>query len=252
MIADHRYQSLKYIHYYAEIAAYPISYVANLPTLLWNKIYYNYAAKDKLSQENKLLRQQNIQMATQINQFQGILQENKRLRQLLQSSYGYENEHKLVAEFIIKSSTPFKQRILLNKGTRNSVYVGQPILGASGILGQIISVTPFSATGMLISDPAHQMLAQVARSQVYVLVSGTGNPNQLELNNQPLTTSIRIGDTLVTTGLDDVYPSNFPIGSVTEIIKSATGDAAKIIIKPLAKLTQGREVLLVWNKSLKK
>ena len=157
----------------------------------------------------------------------------------------------LVAEFIAKNSTPFKQRILLNKGTSSKVYIGQPILGAEGILGQIASVTPFNATGILISDPAHQMLAQVEHSKVYVLVSGTGNPNQLELSNQPSNAKIQIGDTLVTTGLDETYPPNFPIGSVTEIIQSSSGHATRFIVKPFASLTQGREILLVWGKSFK-
>ena len=247
MIADHRYQYLKHIYYFAEMVAYPVYYTANLPVHLWSKVYHNFTTRQQLIQENHKLRNSNLQLAIQLKNYRGLKLENEHLKKLLATSSKQDNTEILLAEVIDKRSSPFKKRIILNKGTNDKVYVKQAILGGEGVLGQVTSVTPFSATGLLITDPAHQMMAYIERLQIPVLLTGTGHPNQLELHKQQFDSQIRVGDTVVTTGLDDIYPANYPIGTVTEINVSPSSNLGRIIIKPSAQLTQGREVLLLWN-----
>ena len=252
MIADHRHNYLKNIRYFANIISYPIYYIASLPAHAWTIVYQNYSSRDELAQENQTLHQQNIKLALEVKKYSNLLEENRHLKKLLKASQDYADNRTILAKVVNKKSTPFKQRIVLNKGTHDNLYIGQPILGAKGILGQITSVTPFSSIGMLITDPGHQMLARVKRPQTLVFIAGTGNPDQLELRNRSVNVKIQKGDVIVTTGLDETYPANYPIGTVTEIDKSSSHNLARILVKPFAQLSQGHEVLLVWNQQAKK
>ena len=250
MFADHRHDYLRNIHYYFGTISFPIYYLANLPIRTWDYLYYQWIEHEKLQGNNQTLRWENMYLNSRLQKFSALLNENKRLRNLLQSVHNQTENKVIIAEFISKSSTPFKQRIILNKGTHDNAYIGQPILSADGILGQIISVTPYSSTGMLISDPSHAMLAQVSRSGITALTVGIGNPNRLELQYLPLDADIQEGDTLITTGLDGLYPPDYPIGQVIQVNRSPGNTFATVFARPFAELNSGREVLLVWDQPL--
>ncbi len=250
MITDHRHDYLRNVHHYFGTISYPIYYLANLPVRFWDQVYIHLHERGLLKTQNQTLREENMQLHFQLQKYSAVLSENQRLRNLLQSTRNQVDNKAIIAELISKNSTPFKQRIVINKGARDNAYIGQPILGTDGILGQIISVTPFSATGMLISDPDHAVLAQVNRSGITTLVVGVGNPDQLELQYLPPDADIRQGDTLVTTGLDNLYPPDYPIGYVTKVSRSPGDTFASVFIRPFAKLNYGREVLLIWERSV--
>ena len=248
MIADHRYDYLRSFHYYFGSISYPVYYLANLPVRLWDMAYVHMRQKDLIETDNQNLHQENMHLRFQLQNHTAVLHENQRLRNLLQTPRRRSDDEVVVAELINKNSTPFRQQIVINKGTRDSAHIGQPILGVDGIFGQIIAVTPFSATGILISDPDHAMMAQVLRSGITVLVVGVGNPAQLEIQYLPADTDIQKGDVLLTTGFDDMYPPDYPIGYITQV-ERFPGDAfATVFVRPYAELNRGREVLLVWRK----
>jgi len=97
-----------------------------------------------------------------------------------------------------------------------------------------------------VSDPNHALLGVIARSGQRSLVVGTGNIQQLELLHLTNTADIEIGDLVITSGLDDRYPSDYPVAEITSI-QQVSGDAfVKVEAKPLVDLNSIREVLLIW------
>ena len=247
MFSDYYYDNLHKVRYYLGAVTYPIYYIANLPIKAGDWLYQELAERNRLVLENRQLKENNLLLSSKLQKFSALKYENKRLNQLLNSLDDRIEGNTVVAKLIATDYTPFRQRIVIDKGKRNNAYLGQPILGAQGVIGQIVEITPFSATGMLISDPNHSMLAQVNRSGLRVLTVGTGNPRQLRLDYIPLDADIREGDIVVTSGLDGRYPANYPVGQVSQIVKNQNDNFADITLKPFAELDHYREVLLVWE-----
>ena len=107
-------------------------------------------------------------------------------------------------------------------------------------------VGPFNSVAILISDQNHALLGVIARSGQRNLIVGTGNIDKLELRHVTNTVDIQVGDLLITSGLDDRYPTEYPVAEITSI-KQASGEAfMKIEAKPLVDLSTIREVLLMW------
>src|SRR5690606_18925291 len=112
---------------------------------------------------------------------------------------------------------PTRQRLVLDAGSRDGVHAGQSVIDAGGLLGQIIAVQPGTATVLLLTDPDHAVPVVVARSGVRLVAYGKGRSDQLELANIPLSSDIRIGDALVTSGLGGRFPAGFPVGTLTAL-----------------------------------
>ena len=252
MISDYRYDNLHKVRYYLGTVIYPVYYIANLPVRISDWVHQKFIERNQLIRENEALKENNLFLNSELHRLDVLKNENKRLNNLLKSSYREIKNDTVVAKLIAINYTPFRQQIVLNKGGQNDAYIGQPILDSKGVIGQIIETTPFSATGMLISDPSHAMLAQVTRSGLRVLAVGTGNLQQLKLEYVPFDADIREGDTLVTSGLDGRYPPDYPIGKILRVTKDPGDSFSTITIKPFAKLGSHREVLLVLktNKAL--
>ncbi len=247
MFSDYRYDSLHQARYYLGTVVYPVYYLANLPVKIGDWAYRELSEHRRLVLENEELKENNLLLSSKLQKFAALKSENKRLNELLKSSYDRIGGNAVVAKLIATDYTPFKQRIVLDKGGRSNAYIGQPILGARGVIGQVVEITPFSATGMLISDPGHAMLTQVNRSGLRVLAVGTGNPRQLRIDYVPLDADIREGDTIVTSGLDGRYPADYPVGRISRVTKGSGDNFAAITLKPFAELDSYREVLLVWE-----
>jgi rod shape-determining protein MreC len=225
---------------------YPIEYLAGIPAKVYSWGAESLSGRNKLLRNNAALRAEQIRLELRLQKLATLEQENTRLREMLTSAKYFEKERILIGELLSVDLDPYQQRIVINKGTRDGVYEGQPLLGARGIIGQIDKAGPFNSIALLVSDPNHALLGVIARSGQRSLVVGTGNIQQLELMHLTSTADIQIGDLVITSGLDDRYPSDYPVAEVTSI-KQVAGDAfVKVEAKPLVDLNSIREVLLIW------
>jgi rod shape-determining protein MreC len=139
-----------------------------------------------------------------------------------------------------------RQRFLINRGIADGVFVGQPLLDANGIVGQIVAVSQLSAEAMLITDVEHAVPVTVERSRVRTIAEGTGDSGLLLLPYLPNTSDIQPGDLLVTSGLGGVFPSGRPVAEVTEVQLRPEQSFARVVARPLAALDRDQEVLLIW------
>ena len=138
---------------------------------------------------------------------------------------------------------PVKQRLVLDAGSREGVHVGQAVIDAGGLMGQVISVTGGTSTVLLLTDPDHAVPVTVARNGVRLIVYGRGD--KLELRDIPLSAGVEVGDEIVTSGLGGRFPAGFPVGTITGLRPDDTHAFLVGELKPAAQLDRGRDVLLL-------
>jgi rod shape-determining protein MreC len=152
----------------------------------------------------------------------------------------------MVAQILAVDTTTARQLVVLNKGKRDKVYAGQPVLDAKGVMGQVVDVGLMTSTVLLISDSKSAVPVRNNRTGERAILSGINNLGQLSLINLPSTSSIAAGDLLVTSGLGGLYPEGYPVGRV-EGVKNIPGDAfITVDVSPIALLNRNRLVLLIW------
>ena len=246
MTIDHHFNHLHVVRSTISVAVYPIEYLAGLPVEIYNWSAKYFSARNRLLSDNANLRAEHIRLELQLQKLTSLEKENARLRKLLSSTKRFEKEKLLIAELLSIDLYPYLQRVVLNKGTQDGVYEGQPLLGAKGIIGQVNKVGPYTSVAILITDPNHALLGVIARSGRRNLVVGTGNIDKLELQHVTNTADIKIGDLVITSGLDNRYPNNYPVAEITSIQQIAGQAFAKVEARPLANLNTMREILLIW------
>lgn len=245
MTLDHRYQNLDTVRSTLSLVLEPIRHVIDLPFLLVDDIGTNLSSRTSLLDENRELHTQNLLLKTRLQKYAALEAENMRLRELLDSSFKV-GDKVLIAELLRVDLEPFTRRIVINKGSHDDLYPGQPLLDADGVIGQILHVSQFSSTAMLIIDPSHALPVQLNRTGLRAIAIGTGQPGQLELLHVPSNIELEIGDLLVTSGLGGRFPAGYPVAKVTEVNVEPGKPYLRVIAAPTASLQQSREVLVVW------
>lgn len=245
MVADHSYQHLEAVRGFLSGAIAPLRYAVNAPAELLGWTSERMTSRDELIARIETLERANLRLRARQQKLETIRSENSRLRALLESS-AKRDERVLVAELLAVDLDPYRQQVVLNKGTRVGVYRGQPVIDAYGIMGQVMHAGPLTATALLISDPNHALPVQINRNGLRTIASGTGEPDRLDLLYIPNSADIRVGDLLVTSGLGGRFPANYPVGTVVEVDRRPGHQFARVTAEPEAQLDRSREVLLVW------
>ncbi|WP_396662787.1 rod shape-determining protein MreC [Methylocaldum szegediense] len=228
-------------------ATYPLQQVVSSPVRFGQRVIESISTYANLVAENQKLKEEQLVLKTKLLKFAALEQENIRLRGLLDTSFKV-GEQVSIAELLSVNLVPYEHIVVVNKGARFGVHVGQPVFDANGVVGQVLRVTPFSAEVMLITDPNHAIPVQVNRNGLRTLALGTGQIDRLALPYLSSNADIQVGDLLVTSGLGGVFPHGYPVATVTEVAPQKTA-FAKISAAPVAQLDRNRELLLVWSDS---
>ena len=245
MTLDHRYEHTERIRSALSVVIYPLQYLVNTPVKVADFAGDALVTRQALLKENAHLRQENLYLRTHSQKFAAIETENSRLRELLDSSKDF-GERVLMADVIASDLKESSRQVVLDKGSRHGVYLGQPIIDANGVMGQVVHVNPFSCTAMLITDSSHSIPVQVNRNGVRAIANGVGTGNQLELMYVPINADVKKGDLLVSSGLDGRFPVGYPVGEIASVQNEPGEPYAKISALPSAQFTHSQEVLLVW------
>ena len=140
-----------------------MQYIVNAPIQFGARVAGNLTTRLILIEENVRLTEDNLLLSSKAQRFAALEQENQRLRELLDSSSTLQ-QNVIVADVLAIETTPWTRQIVVNKGTTQGVFVGQPLLDAYGVLGQISHVGPLSSTALLITDPRHALPVLLNRS----------------------------------------------------------------------------------------
>ncbi len=173
-------------------------------------------------------------------------QENARLRELLGSPLR-QDEHKMVTQVISTGTDPYTDQVVIDKGSMNGVYEGQPIISDKGVVGQVVAVGKITSRVMLICDSSHALPIQVLRNDIRVIAAGNGCTEDLQLEHLPGNTDIRVGDVLVTSGLGGRFPEGYQVGVVSSVKLDTQRAYTVIQARPAAGLQRLRYLLLLWG-----
>lgn len=246
MVVDARFEALKPVRSQLGMLLTPLYYVADLPVRAWDTLYLQLTSRADLIAENERLRAEALLAKRKLQKLAALTEQNVRLRELLNSSELLD-EKVLVAELIGIDPNAFSQRILIDKGERDGVFLGQPVLDATGLMGQVVEVMPFTSRVLLITDVSHSLPVQVNRNGLRAIASGTGSSDWLELRHVSDTADIRVDDIIVSSGLGQRFPAGYPVGRVTYVNRDSSQPFAEVRVEPTAQLNRSRYLLLVFS-----
>ncbi len=246
MVVDARFTLLKPVRSQMSLVLMQSYWITDLPQRLWQGVASQFGSRTELIAENEKLKTEALLLQGRLQKLAALTEQNVRLRELLNSST-LVNEKVEVAELIGMDPNPFTHRILINKGERDGVSLGQPVLDARGLMGQVVELMPYTSRVLLLTDSTHSIPVQVNRNGLRAIASGTGNPERLELRHVADTADIKEGDLLVSSGLGQRFPAGYPVATVKEVIHDSGQPFAIVRAVPTAALNRSRYVLLVFS-----
>ena len=245
MFADSRFDYLDRVRYTLGFLTAPIFWVADTPARVSYWIDDVFVSHSDLIAENQSLREELLFARRALQLLAGLASENLRLRALQEASASVEGSI-LAAEIINISSDAGSRRVLINRGAQHGVVAGQALLDAHGLMGQVIEVLPFTSWVMLITDSRHGTPVQVNRNGERAIARGSrGEFPELELEYVPDTSDIVVGDLLVSSGLGQRFPKDYPVAEVTSVVHDPGQAFAIIKARPLAQMDRTRHVMLL-------
>ncbi len=245
MIADHRAGYLDALRSTLMGGLYPLHRAVDAPFSAYRWVGDTLATHGMLRRENARLVEENRELRLRQMRLDALERENVRLREASQTTARVIDRY-LVAELLRVDMDRLRHRVLVNRGTVDGVYVGQPALDAQGVFGQVTRVGPVSAEVIMISDPAHALPVVINRTGMRTLAYGRGDLEKIELPFLPGNADVEPGDLVVTSGLGGVFPPGYPVGEVQELLREPGEQGLRVTLRPLARLSSDPEVLLAW------
>jgi len=246
MLLDHREEHLSRIRQAFSLIVYPIQVGVDLPFAGWRLVSRAVTDQSALLEENSQLRSERLAVDVRLQRLAALEAENDRLRAMLDSSARL-SDRVLVVEILAVDLDPYRQRFTINRGLNDGVYIGQALLDAEGVVGQIVRVELMTSEVVLISDADHALPVAINRNGLRTIVVGTGDSSRLRLPYLTNSADIEPGDLLMSSGLGGIFPSGYPVGRVLEVHRRPGQSFAEVIAEPAAQLDRDREVLLVWT-----
>ena len=246
MLLDRRDQHLGRVRQALSMVVYPVRVVVDLPFSTWANLSETFAEREAMIGENRQFRRERLETESRLQRLAALEAENARLRELLDSTARI-GSRALVAEILAVDLDPYRQRFDLNRGLVDGVYVGQALIDAQGVVGQVVRVGPLTSEAVLITDADHAVPVSVNRNGVRTIAVGTGDSSRLRLPYLTNNADVMVGDLLISSGLGGVFPAGYPVGRVLDVQRRPDQAFAEILAEPVSALDRDREVLLVWN-----
>ncbi len=246
MFADSRFGYLERVRFGLGYLTTPVYWVADTPARVSFWIDDVFVSRTDLLEENEQLREALLVAQRELQLLESLASENNRLRDLREATQVIPGEV-LPAEIINVSPDPYAKRVLINKGAEDGVFIGQALLDANGLMGQVVEVLPFTSWVLLITDSHHVTPVEVNRNGERALARGSrSTASELELEFVTQTQDMLAGDLLVSSGMGQVYPKNYPVAEITSVYADPGQDFATVTARPLADLASTRHVMLVF------
>lgn len=221
-------------------------WLTDIPSRIGNWFDDSLVSREDLLEENRSLKGELLILQRKLQQYATLAADNARLRQLMNSAE-LIHDRVLIAELIGISPDPTEQVVVVNKGSEQGVFVGQPVLDAYGLMGQVVEVNPYFSRVLLITDTSHALPVQINRNGVRAVAEGGGDLYELKLRHVSNTVDIKVGDLLVSSGLGQRFPVGYPVADVVSILHDPGRAFATVIARPKAQLNRSRHVLLAFS-----
>lgn len=246
IILDTRFRQLEPMRRVLGTALTPVVWFSDLPSRMGDWAGEALSSREALLEENNRLRARLMVLERRAQKYTALAAENARLRELLNASSAVD-ERVIVADVVGVTPDPFSHEIIIDKGKSDGVRIGQAVLDAEGLMGQVIHVSAYTARVLLISDSSHAVPVQVNRNGTRAVLVGTGEVGRLELVHVPDTADVRPGDLLVSSGLGGRFPKGYPVATVVRVAHDPGKPFAIVEARPLARLNRSQMVLVVFR-----
>jgi rod shape-determining protein MreC len=248
IIVDKRYDHMGKIRRLLSIAAYPMEVAVASPFQGWDWFRESVTTRDAL-RADKIKLEAELRLAQfRLQRYDALEAETMRLRALRDSTAGVADRF-VIGDVMDLDLDAFRERVLVDKGGNDGVYVGQAVLDAGGVFGQVARVGQLTAEVILVSDAAHAIPVQINRNGLRTIAVGTGDMGRLKLPYLSTSADVIVGDLLVTSGLGGGFPAGYPVGTVAEVKRDPTASLADVDVKPAAALDRSRQLMFVWLKA---
>lgn len=247
MVVDHRGHWLDQIRARASLLIEPAYRVAALPSDVARSVGTAVSSQQQLMDENRELRQSLLLAQVRLNRLDALSAQNERLQGLLEAQQRLGMSVQM-AHIINIDLDPSRRRIVIDAGSSQGVVVGQPVIDAFGLMGQIVEVLPSTSVAMLVTDPSHAVPVTIERTGLRTIAVGNKQHGDLlELSNIPTSADVQVGDKLLTSGLGGRFPAGFPVGEIREVSNDRVGMFASALARPAAAIDRSGEVLLLHD-----
>jgi rod shape-determining protein MreC len=176
-----------------------------------------------------------------------VVQSHDRLKKMLamKNEVGGPSQ---VAEVVGRGPSPFLQALYINKGRREGLQRGMPVLHPDGVVGRVERTSGHYAKVLLLPDPNFAVDCYDLRSRVRGILTGVSGEGLCQVKYVARTEDIKTGDILVTSGLDQVFPKGLVLGVVSQVVSQTKGNFIYIEVVPAVKLSRVEEVLVLQKR----
>lgn len=206
---------------------------------IWEHYFYLITVVE----QNERLTQELHQAKALNNQYREAFLSNQRLKQLLELKQEIQRPV-IAAQVIGKDPSPWFQTIMVDKGPSDGVIKGLPVVNASGVVGLVVDATNHYAKVMLITDPNSAVDAVVQENRARGIIKG-GTSGYCVFDYVLRKHTLKVGDKVVTSGMDGVFPKGLPIGLVSEIFKQNAGIFQEVTLEPFVDFERLEEVVII-------
>ena len=243
IFVDSRFQTLELLRQGMSLFTHPLQQAAHAPADYLKNAGSYFSSSSHFQEENSRLKRAQLNGAETLLRTRQLEAENERLRKLLDVK-GRQQANGRVAQILYAARDPFSRRVIVDKGQQDKIIAGQPVVDDAGVVGQVTRVFPFVSEISLITDKDQAVPVQIVRNGLRSVVFGLGN-GQLELRFMPANADVQKGDLLVTSGLDGIFLSGFPVARVVQIERDTSYSFARIYCVPLAGVENFGEVMVL-------
>jgi rod shape-determining protein MreC len=245
IIVDKRYAHLIKIRQFLSVVAYPVQVAVASPFEGWHWFRDSVTTRDALRADKTKLEAELRVAQFRLQRYEALEAETQRLRALRENTAGVTDRF-LIGDVMNVDLDAFRERVLVDKGASDGIYVGQAVLDSGGVFGQVARVGQLTSEVILVSDAAHAIPVQINRNGLRTVAVGTGDTNRLKLPYLPTSADVVAGDLLVTSGLGGGFPAGYPVGTIAEVKRDPAQSLADVDVKPAAALDRSKELLFVW------
>lgn len=246
LLVDSRMHSLATLRTTVGTALYPLQMVALLPRDAIYGMGDYFSSLSALEKQVRELKRQQIATSQALQQAQLNSVENNHLRKLMDAHERLPVKS-MLAEVLYDARDVNSRKIVLDRGTQQGVALGLPVIDNQGVVGQVTRVFPFTSEVTLLTDKEQAIPVQLLRNGLRSVAYGRGKAGTLELRFTAPNADIQVGDIVVTSGLDGVYPAGLAVARVSQVENSAGGSFGGVVCQPLAGIANNTQLLILMS-----
>ncbi len=247
MVVDSRWQMGQSVRAGIATVLKPLQWVGAQPVKAVDLMGSYVTTVESAQQTKEQATLQIAQLALKAQRTELLMRENAALRELLGLQQQLPMQAR-AAEVAHEAADPFVRKVILNKGSRQGIVQGSPVIDGRGLLGQVVRVFPLSSEVLLLDSPQQAVPALNNRTGERSLVYGDSQQprgNALEIRFLANTEDVQVGDAIVTSGVGGIYPAGLPLGTVSVVERRNNSAFLRVQLTPAAHMLSVDHVLVL-------